>query len=165
MTTNAVAWAEGLRVPVDLFLDRVERGLLSAGVVRPVRGAVIGRLESEIVERVSRAGGESPKVTDVAAALEEFGTGKVESGGVVGEGDATSAQRRLARSLAARHRARRRSGRLPGRAHAHAQHGRPDIAPPRAPPRPAAAVNPRQLFPLALRRAPGATASRVSRAA
>ena len=80
--TDAGAWAggaEGARLPVDAFLDRVERGLLTAGVVRPVRATVIGRLESEIVERVSRSG-KSPTPDDVAAALEEFGGGGVALG-------------------------------------------------------------------------------------
>jgi len=73
--TTASGWTEEARGPLDLFLDRVERGLLSAGVVRPVRTKVIGALEADIAERVSRAGKEKVEEKDVCATLEELGAG------------------------------------------------------------------------------------------
>ncbi len=81
------SWPEALRLPIDAFLDRAERGLLSAGVVRPMRATVLKALEAEIVGRVTKtSAGADPKAEDVSATLKGMGVGEKEVGGC-GRGD------------------------------------------------------------------------------
>ncbi len=55
---------DAMRGQVEAILDRVERGLLTAGVVRPVRAKVITALESEMEQR-ARSGGAGERPLDL----------------------------------------------------------------------------------------------------